>query len=565
MQDPYSDFREVYFAICKATNTPYSLSCWLRFKDKVSFLDLEQPDPNNYNSAHDFERDYLVFAYASKMRGVNLDGRDLRQVALASFTADEAFNLLTEARLRNLASVPSGADFECMIHYAQRKIAKVLGPFSAEKVLRGCFGAGASALLPRRNSRPDQKYVTRPSVTAECVDLAMILIGTSPTWRLALDIPDGPVDLRNYLALVKGNTFDTVPKSVKTDRTIAKEPVINGYLQQGVHRYIRQRLSKFGVDLRDQSVNKLRAQLAYRDGLSTIDLTSASNSVTRQLVWLLLPFEWASYLDRIRSKRTRLPDGTWHENAMFSSMGNAFTFELETLIFWAVSSQFGEATVYGDDIVVTRDGYDAVVRSLEFLGFRINKSKSFKEGNFFESCGGHYFRGIDVTPVYQKASPLLLIEERIRAHNRLYRWLMRVYPACDPMTSYLSGVLAHLARGVDLIGPPLKDGDPFIFTHGTNYVAKNRHSVAIHRCLVPRHPRRRSVSRGALAWWLDSNADLDRSLGYDPDDLLLLLNREGLSHIVSEVGAEGHLETSLYYDKAEYVVRWKSIHDWRYC
>ena len=40
--------------------------------------------------------------------------------------------------------------------------------------------------------------------------------------------------------------------------------------------------------------------------------------------------------------------------------------------------------------------------TLEAFGLLVNKKKSFSKGNFRESCGGDYFMGTDVTPVYMR-------------------------------------------------------------------------------------------------------------------------------------------------------------------
>jgi hypothetical protein len=41
-----------------------------------------------------------------------------------------------------------------------------------------------------------------------------------------------------------------------------------------------------------------------------------------------------------------------------------------------------------------------VQTALEAFGLKINERKSFSNGFFRESCGGDYYRGYDVTPVY---------------------------------------------------------------------------------------------------------------------------------------------------------------------
>jgi len=97
---------------------------------------------------------------------------------------------------------------------------------------------------------------------------------------------------------------------------------------------------------------------------------------------------------------------------MFSSMGNGFTFELESLIFYALAKATCEAeglsvfeqtrsiTVFGDDIIIPQICYSSFCSNLKLFGFEPNLEKSFSEGFFFESCGADYYRSVDVRPFF---------------------------------------------------------------------------------------------------------------------------------------------------------------------
>jgi len=214
-----------------------------------------------------------------------------------------------------------------------------------------------------------------------------------------------------------------VPKTVKTHRPIAAEPTLNGFIQQGVGRYIRKRLRMFCVDLDDQTINQDLASLAQEHGLSTIDLSSASDTLCTNLVKLLLPREWFELLDDLRCKNTDYKGKTYHLNK-FSSMGNAYTFELESMIFYALVdsvSTSGVSLVYGDDIIVHNCDFRSTVEILTWAGFTTNADKSFSEGSrFYESCGRHYFDSEEVTPCYQK-DVCTRPHDLVRLHNRLVR------------------------------------------------------------------------------------------------------------------------------------------------
>ena len=163
------------------------------------------------------------------------------------------------------------------------------------------------------------------------------------------------------------------------------------YLQKMLGDQIRMLLKWKHIDLNDQRINARLAKLGSERGdLATIDLSSASDSVTTELVKLVMPNDWFYYLDVFRSRHTDC-EGTIVTPHMFSSMGNGFTFELESLLFYAITraacyytGSAGRISVYGDDIICPSQGYDAVASALAFYGFKVNAKKSFAEGPFRE-------------------------------------------------------------------------------------------------------------------------------------------------------------------------------------
>jgi len=104
-----------------------------------------------------------------------------------------------------------------------------------------------------------------------------------------------------------------------------------------------------------------------------------------------------------------MSDGSVIRWNKFSSMGNGFTFELESLIFYAAAKAVHEyldlrdpISVFGDDVILSSSGYHLFSEYTEFLGFRVNRSKSFYSGGFRESCGSHYYSGVDCKPIFLK-------------------------------------------------------------------------------------------------------------------------------------------------------------------
>lgn len=433
----YSDVTEsVVRALCESIDTPRSLSVWLCFKhSQRELLELPHPDFATSNT-DDFQLDYFITEYLSKYK-VLKTSIDLAGEALRKWKLSEQLCAETNLRFKSLRLRPITGRVDQTLFRAQRKIAAVLGPLRVSRVLAGCkWGPGATYDLRRVDSAPDNKISQVSSVTLAALPYYRAILQTDPHWGACLlgSMPWGPYSLLPVcFNIVRGSRFLTVPKSAKTDRCIAAEPTGNSFLQQGVHSYIRRRLMQFGVNLDDQSISQKGAQDAYLSKLSTLDLSAASDTISRELVYHLLPLDWALFLDSLRSKETEVR-GEWVLTEKFASMGNAFCFELETLIFWALASSVdevsggvGDVTVYGDDIIVPRAAYESVVEILTFCGFTVNSEKSHQDGNFFESCGKHYHRSIEVTPVYQKHA-IQHPSELVRAHNRLCRLATRLPP-----------------------------------------------------------------------------------------------------------------------------------------
>lgn len=219
-----------------------------------------------------------------------------------------------------------------------------------------------------------------------------------------------------------------VPKTMKTPRVIAIEPSYVQYAQQSVMDYLvykleTHKLTSRSVHFTDQSVNKQGAKHAsISRERSTMDLSEASDRVSLALVHTI--FERSPILPFImgtRSMHATLDNGkTSFFLRKFASMGSANCFPVEAMVFYALiqraihahykvpvsSSSIARFSrvidVYGDDLIVPTETRGIVTATLEAYGLKVNVNKSFSAGFFRESCGGDYYRGYDVTPVYQR-------------------------------------------------------------------------------------------------------------------------------------------------------------------
>lgn len=376
------------------------------------------------------ERDYFAALYLTEQYLSKYNSEDMvpavvrRKNAIDKWLATEEQNAKTNGILRERDrgwNILPRVTYSSFLKFARRLAADILGPLRDEVVL-GSFSGGASTSHRRGSSHPAEKYTVKADTTEAAWPYVDILHRSAPLLR--------QYGLFTEYNPVEGAVLFTVPKKTDIDRCACKEPTFNMYLQKGVGKFIRQRLRRFGVNLNDQSYNRqLAAQGAIDNSLATLDLSSASDTITIECVKAILPQEWFLYLDDIRSHSVQV-DGRYLRTEMFSSMGNGFTFELESLLFYVLARTTmyfegipGIVSVYGDDIIVPSRGYDMVCWVLESFGFQVNPSKSFADGPFRESCGGHYHGHEDVTPFYLKR-PATHLTDVIRVANQLRRWAL---------------------------------------------------------------------------------------------------------------------------------------------
>lgn len=297
------------------------------------------------------------------------------------------------------------------------------------------FGPGSTFSIKGSEANIIRKLKDLPDVTVHCHDLAIQnILEYAPSYAISCGLVNrerGGVNLAyRHLPITKGNRFLTVPKNNEVDRPICVEPSGNMLLQKALGSQLRKLFNRYsGFDLNFvPEIHKGLVKSASVDGnYATIDLSNASDTVSYELVKYLLPAPWFDALNACRSRNTLLPNGSWIRCEKFSSMGNGFTFELETIIFYcfclAYRRRFGNkgdfVSCFGDDIIVP-SYYTSLPRFLETFGFRCNAKKTFFDGPFRESCGADYHTGYNVRPVYIRGARTSDIEDTYLLARRLF-------------------------------------------------------------------------------------------------------------------------------------------------
>jgi len=259
--------------------------------------------------------------------------------------------------------------------------------------------------------------------------------------------------------IVEGNRLSFVPKDDKISRCICVEPTLNMFFQLGLGYHLERRLqTMFGIDMSVQPFkNRKLAHLGSTgiDSSITIDLSSASDSISMRMLEWCLPSWFFKQLSVYRSPKCQLPNGSMLDLHMVSTMGNGFTFPLQTMLFSCMVLAASRLTgvqlvnprgdfhgnwgVFGDDIICPAELSRQVMFLIDATGFMINQDKTFVEGPFRESCGADFFRGRNIRGVYVKR--LDTIQDRYAVINQFNLFSART-------GILLSNVMGLLVRSV---------------------------------------------------------------------------------------------------------------------
>lgn len=450
-------------------------------------------DPFNYvdtvSGTAKFCRDFQATELLRKCGDLPGATQEVRRAAAREgWLNSEKQNCVTNARLTPwLYGYPAELDpakagrIWSVIQAARKEIKRVMGPVPDRLDLSRGFSPGTYNGWKSAGRLPTAADKLASHITVSPEALPIFRHSFPEAWERAF------WELSCNFVPEDTEKFGTVPKNAFVDRTIGTQPLGNLVLQLAAGQHIRKRLLRYAhIDL--QYGQDLHSRTAWRASLSnedaTVDVRNASNSQARVLIRLLFEESWYDLLNDLRVRHQvdireerringrRVPIRRYLE--MFSAMGNGFTFEVETLIFWALARAIDveRPLVYGDDIIIPRDRLADYVAVLRYFGFEPNPRKTFGDSAFRESCGGNYFAGYSLTPARILNFPRSP-SDWIALHNSLWRASGSI--GAHATRRARLATLRYLPADIRRLGGPTALGD--LVLHGPD--VPNRHAPKI--------------------------------------------------------------------------------------
>lgn len=444
---------EFLLAISSRNQSPFA-DHYRRLVKEGRWLELSAlaVDHRCYGGYADFAQDYLLTGLVKKYQDFKIPGINRKDLAFEKWLKAEESCSRVNYFFRTLwdGNTPFPARVVEMLYLAQQKIHRILGEVDYDYIREHCrFGPGSDLSTDGVFTSSYNKYRTPGSATPGVLSVFSDLFSE-----------DRREDYLHECEFVTSSRLSFVPKTAVIDRSICVEPRWNVFTQLGVGELIVKRLLSYGLDLKDQTRNQELARLAHLHGLATIDLSSASDCIAKNLVLFLLPDEWSDLIFKLRCPSTTYR-GERYLLEKVSSMGNGYTFPLESLIFYALAESASDFCheprmigTFGDDLVVTDVTYPVLADLLCWCGFDVNPSKSFRQGRFHESCGKDYFDGVNVRPFFIKKRVSSVLDHYVLANQivEYSRRLPTVSQALDLM-SIRQMVIDRIPEEARLFGP----------------------------------------------------------------------------------------------------------------
>lgn len=466
---PSSAHRKLVLCLCKEANTPFSLALTIcvRENDWLTAIDVSKSlNPNHYGKDHiSYSSDAQCAALVKKYAGLPID-IDTRSACAKKFIEAELSCRKTNEYFRNGSFFAANNNAQ-IFKRAQVIIAEILGDHELVDLTQVAFSTGRTFSIKENISAFD-KLNGPLEVTYKAQNLAKSLLKANPGWLQPFSQRLLPPYDEPELVLSPGDLYSSVSKDATTDRPLGIPPLLNSIMSKSVGKHISRRYRKVaGVNINTaQRKHANVVEQASIDGnIASIDLASASDTISHRLVMDLLPYGWFKLLNDLRSPSFYLKENeTWYSYEKFTAMGCAFTFELESVIFYSlckatmdINGISGFLSVYGDDILLPTTAYQAVTSFLGECGFETNHTKSFGIGYFRESCGADFLNGNTVRPFFLKdqITPRVLV----LMHNTMVRSGTRYK---YPRTFCLLRQLIPRCFFETISGPLGSDGDDYL-------------------------------------------------------------------------------------------------------
>jgi len=341
---------------------------------------------------------------------------------------DEAFSKFFENAIRlsfnEFAVVDNIRDATCDVQrilcHARSFLSYVLHDITLEELFMAAkHSTGTTLGLKYWFTNIEDKFTFPITGTQTAIDLFQLYLEFDPRLHDAIHSLNQYSDKPMY-EVVTGARITSVHKDDRGDRVIAVEPTLGMFFQKALETILRDRLLPY-VDLSVAQENHgflaFVASLLRNQG--TIDFKSASDSVLTEVLSGLFPPKWYCVLDSVRSKELTYK-GKPVKVPLFSTMGNATTFPVETLLFYSLlygvtqkhrkySAIYDDSfkrtfSVFGDDCIVATEDCDSFIEVASFCGLLVNDEKSYYKDDYFrESCGFDYYQGHNMRPFQIKA------------------------------------------------------------------------------------------------------------------------------------------------------------------
>jgi len=337
----------------------------------------------------------------------------------------------------------------------------ILGKFDRDEcVTKSHFGKKSSIGCALRDAYIDFKLTNREAFT-----------GSQSVYNWFRDsvLPHSAVltELVKSGKLVTSLTKETdylnlmcVPKKWDTDRVITPLPLLDLFYSFGIGEMVSDRLKGAGLDIRRLQTQHRGCVQKYSRTRShvTADLSSASDSITSELLNMVLPRDWFCALKKIMCRKVCYGASEFY-TASILPMGNGATFPLETLVFYVLTKAIGDLarigghySVYGDDLIYPSRLHKFLAMVFPQLNLVLNLDKTFVSYPFRESCGEDYYRGVPVRPFYLQGASEDLTRRKYQCflygvYNSLFRrWDVLELPLTHAFLLHELGCLGPLHR-----------------------------------------------------------------------------------------------------------------------